>query len=121
MNRDTVQTKNESGGLYRDIRVSVRGLNGFIFVCLLLLLLATVVLTLQGGYTVSFYTNGGTPVDSVRLRYGDDIPFPPVPERTGYRFGGWYIDPDLTMRWNFAEDHVKQETVLYAAWIPEQK
>ncbi|MCI8589831.1 MAG: InlB B-repeat-containing protein [Clostridiales bacterium] len=116
-----MQTKKDAGGLYQNLRVPVKALNGFIFVCLLLLLLVSVVLTLRGGYTVSFCTNGGTAVDSIRLRYGDDIPFPAVPERTGYRFGGWYTDPDLTVRWNFAEDQIEQATILYAAWIPEKK
>ena len=119
MSDGTIQTKQETSGGYRNIRVSIKWLNGFIFICLLLLLFVSVMLTLKGGYTVSFHTNGGTEVDSVRLRYGDDIPFPAVPERAGYQFGGWFADSDLTVRWNFAEDRVDKALVLYAAWLPE--
>ena len=115
------QTKQEAGGGYRNIHVSVKLLNGFIFICLLLLLIVSVMLTMKGGYTVSFHTNGGTEVDSIRLQYGDDIPFPDVPKRAGYRFGGWFTDSDLTVRWNFAEDRVDKALVLYAAWLPEDK
>ena len=54
---------------------------------------------------------------------------PPIPERDGYAFDGWYKENECINRWNFATDSlpseqldndenvVYQETKLYAKWI----
>lgn len=47
------------------------------------------------------------------------IPQPPNPEREGYKFTGWFTDPDCTNIWNF--NNVKEikngdEFRLYAGW-----
>lgn len=40
-------------------------------------------------YTISFESNGGTPVDPINADYGSVIEPPSNPMRDGYRFAGW--------------------------------
>ena len=60
---------------------------------------------------------------------GDKIKnIPPVPQREGYEFIGWYKEPECINEWNFDNDIVPakiynsdneyqyQETILYAKW-----
>lgn len=54
---------------------------------------------------------------------------PPIPERDGYTFDGWYKEPECTTAWNFETDtlpelklddegnEIFQETALYAKWL----
>ena len=60
---------------------------------------------------------------------GDKIKnIPPVPQREGYEFAGWYKEPECINEWDFENDIVQakvynsdneyqyQETKLYAKW-----
>ena len=68
--------------------------------------------------TVSFDTQGGTPVDSVRVAYGSPVARPAAnPSREGYSFKEWFRTPDGSNLWNFATDVVKGNTTIYAQWI----
>ncbi len=43
-------------------------------------------------YRVTFDSNGGSAADSLEeVTFGDECPALPVPQRTGYVFGGWYM------------------------------
>ena len=35
----------------------------------------------------------------------------------GYTFGGWFKDISFENEWNFDNDFVKTDTVLYAKWV----
>ena len=67
---------------------------------------------------VRFETNGGTPIESVSVVYGDTIDPPQAPEREGYEFGGWFKDFRLTEPWDFDTDIVERNMRLYAKWVP---
>lgn len=41
-------------------------------------------------YEISFASNGGTPVASIKEKFGTAITAPAAPTRTGYNFVGWY-------------------------------
>ena len=47
-------------------------------------------LTVQSSYTVSFDSQGGSPVASVQAACNTAISAPAEPSRAGYFFGGWY-------------------------------
>jgi uncharacterized repeat protein (TIGR02543 family) len=68
--------------------------------------------------TVSYDSNGGTPVDSQILLSGDPVSEPPDPTLPGYIFAGWYVDPELTILWDFI-DPVTSDMTLYAKWEQE--
>lgn len=69
-----------------------------------------------GEYEISFDTNGGTDVDPIVALYQTSISRPENPTRTGYSFGGWYIDEDLTERFNF-ETMPGYDIQLQAKWV----
>ena len=59
------------------------------------------------------------------VEYGKSIEnIPPEPTLSGYKFGGWYIEPDCINQWDFtntvpqpAEGEDFNELCLYAKWI----
>ncbi|MDD2693726.1 MAG: InlB B-repeat-containing protein [Candidatus Gracilibacteria bacterium] len=67
-------------------------------------------------YTVTFYTNGGTPVGNQSVAYNSTATEPsPAPTKDGYVFGGWYSNDALTSGWNFST-LITGNTSLYAKW-----
>ena len=48
-------------------------------------------------YTISFDSNGGTPVASITQNYGTAVSEPADPTRDGYTFAGWDADIPTTM------------------------
>ncbi|MGM9609351.1 MAG: InlB B-repeat-containing protein, partial [Eubacteriales bacterium] len=41
-------------------------------------------------YTITFVTNGGSPVAQIEAEAGDEITVPAAPTKSGERFIGWY-------------------------------
>ena len=70
-------------------------------------------------YTVSFDTNGGTQINSVRVRRNGLLKEPESPEKAGYMFDGWYSDKELSVKYDFASKVTKSFT-LYAKWQEEK-
>lgn len=70
-------------------------------------------------YRITFRSNGGTAISDGAVVSGGLITEPTPPTKSGYVFGGWYKDRNLTIPWNFAADTVTKTTSLYARWIAE--
>lgn len=66
-------------------------------------------------HTVSFETNGGETIQSVRIANGHTLEEPERVLKEGYVFAGWYTDEELTNLYNF-DDRVTDSFTLYAAW-----
>jgi uncharacterized repeat protein (TIGR02543 family) len=69
-------------------------------------------------YTITFETNGGTPIEPLTfgdLTYALDVPDNPTKEH--YIFAGWYKDESLIVSFNFATERMNGGT-LYAKWTP---
>lgn len=72
-------------------------------------------------YTITFETNGGTPIDPITQDYGTAVTAPENPTKTGYAFGGWYEDETLSdTPFVFTEDATitDRDITLYAKWNP---
>ena len=68
-------------------------------------------------YDITFDSRGGGAVSSLTgIRYGATITAPEAPVKTGYTFGGWYQDAELSRMWIFSIDTVTGATTLYAKW-----
>ncbi|AKL96977.1 surface protein [Clostridium aceticum] len=67
-------------------------------------------------YTVTFDSQGGSPVDDVSVNYDNLISAPIAPTKEGYTFGGWYKDALYLNQWNFSTDVVTTDITLYAKW-----
>lgn len=80
-------------------------------------LLVIVLLLLLGRKTVRFETFGGTAIGSRKAKRGEKLTRPPVPEKEGCGFGGWYQDTACTKPWDFDNDTVKKSMTLYAKWL----
>ena len=63
-------------------------------------------------YTISFETNGGTPVEPVRVSVLEEAP---ETTRDGYNLQGWFEDKELTLPVSFPYSPDRDIT-LYAAW-----
>lgn len=68
-------------------------------------------------YTITFESNGGTAVPSQIVAEGDLVEHPTETMlKDGYKFEGWYKDQDLKIEWDFLNDKVNQDIMLYAKW-----
>lgn len=67
-------------------------------------------------YTVYFSTGLGTSVASQTVKDGNYVVEPASPSRTGYSFGGWYLDSEYEEKFSFVNDAVTENITLYAKW-----
>ncbi len=66
-------------------------------------------------YTVSFNSNGGTEISSIKTGVLQELPFT---EKENYEFAGWYISSSLSGEKIAAPYTVTQDITLYAKWLP---
>ena len=66
-------------------------------------------------YTVNFYSNGGSVVQSQSVTYGSRAVRPADPVRNGYKFLGWFSDTGLMETYDFS-GLVTGNVALYAKW-----
>ena len=102
--------------IYSRAKVSVRVLDAFIVICLLVRALSIVYLSITGGFDISFDTLGGSEVSVQRLRYGEAIKEPLAPTREGYLFLGWYEDKNFTKEVDFSSVVATSSKTFYACW-----
>jgi uncharacterized repeat protein (TIGR02543 family) len=70
-------------------------------------------------YTVSFDTDGGSPVPSQTVGHGSVAVMPPAaqtPTKTGYAFGNWVTAKGGTASFNFNAP-ITGNTTIYAGWL----
>ena len=73
-------------------------------------------------YTVTFITNGGSPVSTQTIEYNKVASLPTDPTKTGHDFKGWYTSTDggttlSDTAFDFAAT-ITKDTTLYALWTP---
>lgn len=66
-------------------------------------------------YTVTFNSNGGSPVKQQIVEEGDTAALPPEPTRENYTFKGWYSNEALSIPYDFNTE-VYDNITLYAKW-----
>lgn len=104
-------------GIYGSKDVPIRLLDGLIVFLLISIVGMIAYFALSGGFTVTFDSQGGTEVESQKLKYGDMAEEPKPPIRPGYEFDGWYTE-EGTVEWYFPVNTVEGDLTLYARWIP---
>ena len=68
-------------------------------------------------YTLTFDTNDGDKIDSVRFESGTTVSLSEyTPTRTGYIFAGWYADEALTE--SVSSVIMNSDKIVYAKWMP---
>ena len=68
----------------------------------------------EGGYWITFESNGGSCVEPMFFAVNTDAQPPAAPVKHGYAFAGWYTDEGLAQPANF--EQIKANTKLYAKW-----
>lgn len=68
-------------------------------------------------YTVTFETNGGTKIETQKIKNGDEIEEPEEPTKDGYIFEGWYVDGK---EYDFTEP-ISKDTKIVAKWKKIEK
>ena len=93
----------------------------FMFLSLVLVTLSLVACNFGGGtteekeYSVTFNTNGGNVIESVKVKEGEKLVLPEDPIKTDFKFIGWYEDSAFKVE--FDEDkEIKANITLYAKW-----
>ena len=69
----------------------------------------------RNSYTVTFDTNGGSEIPAKSAIYEDCVSEPDIPKKAGCTFGGWYLDSDFYVKYDFG-NAVTDNIVLYARW-----
>lgn len=65
---------------------------------------------------ISFESNGGSSVPAIQqTAYKVTALEPQKPTRSGYEFGGWFTDPELTVPMDWSSE-IKAPMTLYAKW-----
>lgn len=68
-------------------------------------------------YTVTFDSNGGTPVEIQKVKPNDFIKEPNNPTKEGKVFGGWYIvENENSLKMDFRIYRVRKDLKLVAKW-----
>ena len=70
-------------------------------------------------YTVTFNTNGGSAVASQTITAGGKVTKPTDPTKDGYTFAGWYKDAALATAFDFTNETINDNTIIYAKWTEE--
>lgn len=70
-------------------------------------------------YTVTFETNGGNKINSVKVNKNSTLSKPIEPIKDGYIFGGWYSDKECKTSYDFGANVTKPIT-LYAKWVEKE-
>ena len=68
--------------------------------------------------TITFDSNGGSTVESIKIKEGSEIGILPTPTKTNYLFFGWYYDKELTHSVS-STDIITENQKLYAKWTKE--
>lgn len=115
-NNSLEQKPKNNGGLYSKVNVSVRTVNMVIIAGIAALVFCVIFMTMHGGFTVDFDTDGGSHVESQKLKYGDKVEVSDNPVKEGYSFEGWYVDRACTDEWDMENDTVQESMTLFAGW-----
>ena len=93
-----------------------------LLICALLVCSTVLVVACDKTVTITFETNGGTAIDAITGKAGEDISdkLPANPEKEGFRFGGWYLDEDFLEQATLPTVMPEKDVIFYAKWTPKQ-
>ena len=68
--------------------------------------------------TITFVTNGGTEIASIKAKAGEEITPPSDPVKEGYTFAGWYLNADFSGdRQEIPSVMPDKNVTYYAKWV----
>jgi uncharacterized repeat protein (TIGR02543 family) len=69
-------------------------------------------------FIVTFAAGGGSAVSAQAVSAGGYVREPQGMAREGHVFEGWYTESSFINKWDFAQNTVTENMVLYAYWLP---
>jgi uncharacterized repeat protein (TIGR02543 family) len=76
-------------------------------------------LTMRQHFEVMFNSlHGEQETYSIVIKRNNLLEKPTLPSKTGFAFNGWFTDAELTTEWDFKNDIVTENIMLYAKWLP---
>lgn len=114
----TVQKRLFGRGIYGSKDVPIRILDGLIGVLIVLIVAMIGYFAINGGFHVTFDTQGGSEVAAQKVRHSQYAAEPEAPAKPGYVFDGWYLEGGVP--WDFAKDTVQNDLTLIASWKPAE-
>lgn len=115
-NTMNLNTERKPGGLYRNVKMSVKTADKLIIIGIIVLIACMIFAVSHAGFTVTFNTDGGSQIDNQKVMYGQLVDVDENPVKEGYTFTGWYTDKDCTNRFDVNKDTVSDSLTLYSGW-----
>lgn len=109
-------TERKPGGLYRNVKISVKTADRLILAGIVVLIACVVFAISHAGFTVTFDTNGGSQIENQKVMHGQLVNVENDPVKEGYVFTGWYSDRDCTKAFDISKDTVNESITLYSGW-----
>ena len=72
-------------------------------------------------YEINFVTYGGTVIETIEVEEGCLADEPEQPTKINYIFTGWYLDEGLEQPFDFLQDIIEDNLILFAGWQEEEK
>ncbi len=116
-NTMNLNTDRKPGGLYRNVKMSVKTADKLILVGIIVLIACMIFAVTHAGFTVTFNTDGGSQIESQKVMYGQLVDVDENPVKEGYTFTGWYTDKDCTNKFDVEKDTVSDSLTLYSGWV----
>lgn len=116
-NTMNLNTERKPGGLYRNVKMSVKTADKLILIGIIVLIACMIFAVSHAGFTVTFNTDGGSQIDDQKVMYGQLVDVDENPVKEGYTFTGWYTDKDCTNRFDVNKDTVSDSLTLYSGWV----
>ena len=70
-------------------------------------------------YTVTFDTDGGNEMEPASVKANEKLTMPANPQKLGFKFRGWYSDPEKQVVYDFNAP-VTGDITLYVKWIKSE-
>ena len=80
----------------------------------LLLVILFLIFGRNGKYTITFDTNGGTPITAIEVKNNKIVKLPEAPKKEGYKFVGWTNEEGKVIT---KGTKVNNDIILKAMWI----
>lgn len=109
-------------GIYGKKDAPIRVLDKFIIGAIALIIVFICAFTLNGGFSITFESDGGSEVSYQKVKYGELIEEPTDIIKAGYVLEKWVTSEDetLAVEWDFSEDTVENDMELFAIWTPAE-
>lgn len=115
-NTMSLNTERKPGGLYRNIKMSVKTADKLILIGITVLIACMIFAVSHAGFTVTFNTDGGSQIDNQRLCTVSLLILKKTPLKRAIPLPGWYLDKDCTEQFDVNKDTVSDSLTLYSGW-----